>query len=365
MVYSVSARFLQKIAESHTPVTVVQLFRTDGSVEVLNVTGGSVTVDRGQAVRRTCTVTSPDVSLIPHTAADKAATYGAQLRIQRGVRYSDGTQELVPLGLFRLDSVTGDPDNGPVTLSGKSLEIAVSDDKFTAPYKAAAGGAIANITSLITRSLPGASVSATAPDATLGPRTWDVQGDPWSAVQELATGMGAEVYADPDGVFQISLLPDPLTTAPVWTVGAGESGVYVKANRGMSADKVYNAVLASGENTEANTAPVSSLVTDSDTSSPTYWGGPFGRRPLFYSSAVLTTTGACTAAATYKLRTSVAPNATANLTSLPNAALVPGDVIRVVYPDGSKELHQVQSLTVPLDIGGDFSINTISGKEDA
>jgi hypothetical protein len=363
--YSVSTRFLQTIAESHTPIVVVQLFKTDATVEVLDVTGGSVTVDRGQAVRRTCTVTSPDTSLIPHTAADKAATYGAQLRISRGVKYADSTVELVPLGIFRLDSVTGDPDNGPVTLTGNSLEIAVSDDKFTVPYKATAGSAIANITSLITRSLPGASVSATASDATLGPRTWDVQGDPWAAVQELATGMGAEVYADPDGVFMISVLPDPLTATPVWTIGAGEGGVYVKANRGMSADKVYNAVLASGENTEANAASVSSLVTDADTSSPTYWGGPFGRRPMFYSSAVLTTTAACTAAATYKLRTTVAPNATANLTSLPNAALAPGDVIRVLYPDGSKELHQVQSLTVPLGPGSDFTVATISGKEDA
>jgi hypothetical protein len=45
--------------------------------------------------------------------------------------------------------------------------------------------------------------------------------------------------------------------------------------------------------------------------------------------------------------------------------LEPGDVLRVVHEDGSRELHQVASFSVPLDIGGDFPISTISAKEDA
>lgn len=119
--YAVSARFLQVIAESHTPVTEVVLFRADGGVETLPHTGGSVSVDRGSAVRRTCSVTITDTSLIPKTATDKLSIYGAQLRIRRGVTYSDGTTELVPLGQFRLDEVSGDVDDGPVTLAGKAL----------------------------------------------------------------------------------------------------------------------------------------------------------------------------------------------------------------------------------------------------
>ncbi|MFD0384699.1 hypothetical protein ACFQ2B_27990 [Streptomyces stramineus] len=133
----------------------------------------------------------------------------------------------------------------------------------------------------------------------------------------------------------------------------------------MTADKVFNGVLAKGENSEASVAPVSALVVDNDPTSPTYWSGPFGHRPMFYSSATLTTTAACTAAATLKLRAAMAPNAAADISALPNPALEPGDVIRVLYPDGSKELHQVQSFTVPLDVGGDFTIATISAKEDA
>ncbi|MFE0088751.1 hypothetical protein [Streptomyces sp. NPDC059016] len=164
-------------------------------------------------------------------------------------------------------------------------------------------------------------------------------------------------------MFRITELPDPLATTPVWEIRAGEGGAYVQASRGMSLDGVHNGWLVRGENTESNVAPVSALVVDSDPGSPTYWGGPFGHRPAFYSSAVIISSGAATAAGTLKLRASVAPNATADLSSLPNPALEPGDVLRVVYLDGSAELHQVHSFPVDLGVGGSFTIQTISAKE--
>jgi hypothetical protein len=173
------------------------------------------------------------------------------------------------------------------------------------------------------------------------------------------------VYATPDGGFVITVLADPLATTPVWSVEAGEGGVYISGVRGMSSKGVYNAVLARGESTGADVAPCSYLATDSDPGSPTYWGGPFGRRPRFYSSSTLLDTSACQAAAQLLLRAAKAPNAIGDFTSLPNPALETGDVIRVVHPDGSKELHQVAAFTVPLDVSGDFPISTISAKEDS
>lgn len=362
--YSVSDRFLERLTESHRPVTEVLLFRTDGSTEVLEHTGGSVLVDRSNAIRRTCTVTGCDLSLIPRTADDKLSVYGARLRVSRGVEYGDTSTELVPLGVFRLDSVEGDVDEGPVTLQGKGLEAIVADDKLTSPWRAS-GTVVTAITALITRSIADAEISARISDVAIGPRTFDVEADPWAAVQEIAAAAGAECYCDADGVFVIATLPDLLTTDPVWTIAAGEGGAYIRATRGMSSDAVYNAVLARGENTETNVAPVSYLATDSDAGSPTYWGGPFGRRPYFYTSSTLISTAACQAAATLKLAEMRAPNATGDLSSLPNPALEPGDVLRLVAGDGERDLHQVASFTVPLDAGGDFPISTISAKEDA
>lgn len=362
--YPVSDRFLARLAESHVPVTRVQLFLTDGQVVDLPHTGGSVTVDRAQAIRRTCTVTVPDPALIPRTPADQLATYGARLRVSRGVEYGDGSTELVPVGLFRLDSVDGDVAEGPVTLQGKGLEAVVTDDKFTAPYRAV-GTVVSAITDLIRRSLPDADIVSEITDQVIGSRTFDYEADPWAGCQEIAAAAGAEVYANADGVFVIRVLPDLTATEPVWAVEAAEGGVYISGNRAMSLDGVYNGVLARGENTAENTAPVSYLATDNDTGSPTYWGGPFGHRPTFYSSSTLTTVGACKMAADLRLAQAKAPNASGDISALPNPALEPGDVLRVTHPDGSRELHQVASLTVPLDLGGDFPIATISAKEDA
>lgn len=362
--YPVTSRFLPRLAEPYTPVFEVKLFRTDGSVVALEHTGGSVPVDRGQAVRRTCTVTSADISLIPRTPNDQLATYGARLRIARGVSYGDGSKELVPIGVFRLDSVDGDPSEGPVTLQGKSLEACVADDKFTEPYKAT-GTVVGAASALIQRSLPDADVISLIEDTPIGARTFDVEADPWAGVQEIAAAAGAECYTNADGVFVIAALPELLATPAVWEVAAGEGGVYVQGSRGMSSDKVFNGCLARGENTEENVAPVEYLAFDNDVNSPTYWNGPFGRRPDFYTSSTLITVNACAQAANLKLIAGKAPNASGDFSSLPNPALECGDVIRVIHPDGTRELHQVQSFSVPLDTGGDFPITTIAAKEDS
>lgn len=362
--YPVSDRFLARLAESHQVATRVQLLLTDGRVVDLDHTGGSVTVDRSQAIRRTCTVTVPDPALIPRTPTDQLATYGARLHISRGVEYADGTTELVPLGVFRLDSVDGDVSDGPVTLQGKDLSAIVADDKFVEPYSAT-GTVVGAITALIQRSIPDAVVISSIVDTPIGRRTFDVEADPWAGCQEIAAAAGAEVYPNADGVFVITTLPDLLTTDPVWAVEAGESGVYVSASRAMTSDGVYNGVLARGESTADNVPPVSYLAVDADPGSPTYWGGPYGRRPTFYSSSTLTTTQACAQAATLKLAQAKAPNASGDISSLPNPALEPGDVIRVTHPDGTRELHQIAAFTVPLDESGNFPISTISAKEDA
>ncbi|WP_109000761.1 DUF5047 domain-containing protein [Streptomyces rishiriensis] len=362
--YPTTARFLPRLAESHQVATEVRLFTTDGRVLPLEHTGGSVTVDRSQAIRRTCTVTVADPTLIPRAAADQLAVYGARLRISRGVYYGDGSSELVPLGVFRLDDVAGDVNDGPVTLSGKDLGVVVQDDKLTAPYTAS-GTVVSAVTALVQRSISDAEIVSTISDMAIGRRVYDVEADPWAACQEIAAAAGAVVYCSPDGVFTIATLPDLSAATPVWDVAAGEGGVYVRASRGMSSSGVYNGVLARGENTADNVAPVSALVVDTDPSSPTYWSGPYGHRPTFYSSPTLITTAACTNAATLKLAAARAPNASGDFSSLPNPALEVGDVVRLIHPDGSRELHQVAGFSVPLSTDGDFPVTTISAKEDA
>ncbi|BBA99284.1 hypothetical protein RVR_5834 [Actinacidiphila reveromycinica] len=362
-----SSRFLAALNHSHRVVTRVELVRTDGTVQDLDHTGGSVTVDRSATSRRTCSVTLADTSLIPRTAADKLSVYGSQLRIFRGIGYPDGTVEMAPIGAFRVEEVSGDVDVGPVTITGSSMEAQVADAPFTAPttVQSAATTAVGGISTLIHAVLPSAVIISRATDATVGTMTWDQQDSRWDACRTLATAIGAEVYTDAAGQFIIAALPDLSGPSVVWEVAAGEGGALVSADRGMARSGVYNSVTAYGENTTDDTAAVSATVEDTDPTSPTYVNGPFGRVPTFYSSATLTTTALCTAAATQLLKTSLKPNASADITSLPNPLLEPGDVIRVVYLDGTRELHQIASFEISLDTSGDFTLATIAAKEDA
>lgn len=362
-----STRFIPALAYSHRIATLVELIRTDGTTEVLEHTGGSVTVDRAQSPRRTCTVSLADPSLIPRAPADKLSVYGAKLRVSRGITYGDGSTELAPIGFFRLDQVTGDPDTGPVTITGSGLEAAIIDDQFKVPTTiAAATTAVTGITQLIQATLPGATVISRATNAAVGTMTWDAQTSRWDACQALATAIGAEVYCDAGGTFVIAPLPDLTGSSVVWEVAAGEGGVMVSANRGMSRAGVYNSVTAYGENVVDGAPPVSATAEDTDPTSPTYVGGPFGRVVGDdYTSATLTTTALCQAAAAQLLKTALKPNATCDLTSLPNPLLEPGDVLRAIYADSSRELHQVASFEIGLGVADAFTMATIAAKGDS
>jgi hypothetical protein len=175
--------------------------------------------------------------------------------------------------------------------------------------------------------------------------------------------MQAEIYVDALDRFVITDLPDLVNGPVAWNIAEGEGGTLIAASRSMPRTAVYNGVLASGENAAAGVPPVSALVVDSDPTSPTYWGGPFGKVTKTISSALWTTVGACQAAATYALADAIAPNIQTSLDSLPNPALEGNDIIRVSTKN-RKERALVQSLSIPLTADGDFSITLRGGKED-
>jgi hypothetical protein len=131
----------------------------------------------------------------------------------------------------------------------------------------------------------------------------------------------------------------------------------------MSRTAVYNAVVASGENAAANTAPVSAVAYDNGPTSPTRWTGPFGHVPKFISSGLWTTVGQCQSAADYALFDAIAPNVSTSISAIPNPALEAGDCLRVSH-SGHKELFIAQSFTVPLTAEGSATLTLRGGKED-
>ncbi|MFC3231858.1 DUF5047 domain-containing protein [Streptomyces nitrosporeus] len=334
----------------------------------LPITDGSVTVDRGSRIRRTLSLTVSDPKFLPWAELDPLAVYGQRLVVSRGIRFAGGQVESVPLGTFRINEPSGDTLYGPVTLTGHSSECHIIDDKFLVPTSTR--GYTTCVTAmeyLIRQTLPDAVIV----NATAGSRnpscaiaTWNTGADRWDAVQQIALAMQAEIYVDALDRFVIADIPDPVTAPIVWDIAEGEGGTLMSASRSMSRTAVYNAVVASGENTASGSAPVSAVVYDTNPLSPTRWGGPFGRVPKYISSALWTTVGACQAAATYALAEATARNVQLSISAIPNAALEAGDCVRVSHT-GHKEKAIVQSLTVPLTAEGSSSLTLRGGKEEA
>lgn len=365
--HTVTPAFRQALTTSHTIVTRVDAYYGGAlTVADLPIGDGAVTLDRGSKVRRSLSLTISDVAYLPWAATDPLAVYGQQLVVSRGIRFSDGSTEMVSLGTFRIDEPTADVHYGPVTLTGKSSEAMIQDDRFMVPTSTLGySTCVEAITYLIRQTLP----SAVVVNATAGARNpacavavWDAQGDRWDAATQIATSMNAELSVDATDRFVISDVPNVLDANVAWDIAEGDGGTLMAAARQMSRTSVYNAVVASGENSAANTAPVSAVAYDNDPNSPTRWGGPYGHVPRFYSSALLTSTGACQSAANSMLFDATAPNIQTAVAAVPNPAMEAADCLRISY-EGRKELFIAQSLTIPLTAEGTFTLALRGGKE--
>ncbi|MEV4037722.1 DUF5047 domain-containing protein [Streptomyces umbrinus] len=330
------------------------------------IADGAVAVDRGSKTRRSLSLTVADLSYLPWDATDKLASYGQQLVVSRGIRFSHG-DEMIPLGTFRINEPQGDVHEGPVTLTGVTAEATVSDDVFMIPTSTRGyGNCIDAIEFLIRQTIPDAPIvnlTADGRNPVCPVATWDSGANRWDAVVQVATAMRAEIFVDVIGRFVLVDLPDPLAVPVVWDIAEGEGGTLISASRQMSRTSVFNAVVVSGENSAADTAPVSGVAYDNDPSSPTRWGGPYGRVPKMYSSSLVVTAGDAQSLANYMLADLTAPNLQTSISSIPNPALEAGDCIRVSYA-GRKELFIAQSFSVPLTAEGAFPITLRGGKED-
>lgn len=165
------------------------------------------------------------------------------------------------------------------------------------------------------------------------------------AIQTLALAAGGEAYFDADGSFVFDRAAGQ--TAPVWTVDAGEQGNMISADESLNRTGVYNGVLMQGQNA-ASDPPVAALVVDDEPTSPTRWGGPFGKVARVESSSAVQTADQAQLAARTLLDKRLTLTRALSVGGAPNPALVAGDVITVVFPDGRQEDHVIDAVQIAL-----------------
>lgn len=338
--FPASAAFTAAVAGSHQMVVTATIDNPSGNDLDLSdvLIGGSVEMDARRQQRGSCTLEliDPDGEWMP-TDKDHPLNpaAGRILRVGRGVRYTDGTDdEVVPLGAFRITGTKADEsaDGIKLTVEGVDFSWIITRAQWVRPWGIASGTTVETaIWHILEDRYPGIIAWDFPPTThTLPPLVYglgsDDETDPWSAAQELATNSGFDLYFDRNGVVQMAQTPDPNGTA-VATYGPGETEVVVSAARDWNGDDLFNGVVITAEN--ANLVnPLRGEAWDDDENSTTYRYGPYGEIPLIETSSTSLTQRAVQAAADERLRRVLGIGAGLEWTQVVNPALEPGDIIR-------------------------------------
>ncbi|MFI6228875.1 DUF5047 domain-containing protein [Micromonospora echinospora] len=358
----VSARFLRAVRGSHRMVAQARVV-APGATGVnpagtdIPVLGGDVQMDASAQIRATLSLTTEGRGMWPTSASGLLAPYGNELFVRRGVTFADGSTEWVSLGYYRITTPEQDraPD-GPIDIAGQDRMAGIVEARLTEPRSYEAGATYGQIMSdLVGEVYPWATIEwDDDTDTQAIGRSVIVEDDRHKFLADLVTGVGKVWRWDHRGILTILSLPDP--GQPVWDVNHGEGGVLVTLARRLTRVGVYNAVVAAGEAADTS-APVRAVAVDNNPLSPTYWHGPFGKVPRFFSSPLLTSVDQAANAAGSMLSRQLGVPYSADFTAVPNPALEDHDPIRVTYP-GRSETHVLDRLTVPLVADAAMSAST-------
>lgn len=322
----------------------------------LRLIEGDIELDATADIRGAGTVTLAEPW--PRVRNRSLAPFGAEVFIARGVDLGASGTLWAPLGYYRIqDLEQSDAARGPLQLSLEDRMATIIDSRFLQPRQWVQGVTVGEIVDEIVREIyPAVEIvyDDDSDQSQLG-RSLIAEESRYDMLLTLANGLGKIVYWDGEGRLRFESIPDEQT--PIWRVNAGPDGVMVESKRSLSREGVYNALVVLGEGTD-ELNPVRAVAYDAQESSPTFFGGPFGQVPRFYASPFITTQLQAENAAVNMLRQSLGASYDVGLSAVPNPALKPYDVLRVVYNDGTREMHIVEKVSIPLAAEATLAIST-------
>lgn len=356
--YPVSDDFKTLIRKSHLSTVKVEIYDiANGSIiSTAQPISGEVTIDSRRATRRQCSIEFVDLdgTLVPtNKTSSILLPYNREMKIYRGVVFADGTEELVPLGVFILTSVEiTDTANGRrITVSGSDRSLRVQRAKFTnhnfyIDSGTAKETAIAN---MLKDRYPAVQTNFPATNQTtpiIYP-TLDQSSDPWRESQKIAESAGMDLYFDENGVCRMRPIPDPDLGSPVATYEDDVDSVLVQLNRSLSTDETYNYVVYTGEGTNLSIGVIGEAWDDNPVS-PTY-RYTYGEVPLFKSSPNVLTVAEAQEAALAELRKVIGASEKITWDSIVNPAHDVYDIVKIVRsPSGVNATLMIDAITIPL-----------------
>ncbi len=334
--YPVSDAFREAIVSCDQRAVVRVVVELDGSeLGVLPLTGGAVDCDgtRDGALRpcRSPSRRIPTPSIGWRPPAPRSSSPAGIL--------PDGTEELVPLGVFVLDADLEESDDGTISVSAGDRSRRISRARWIDPYVVAAGTPVGEaVADLLRACWPDCPIGSTlaAADKTTGARLAYLGGadsDPWKDARAVAASAGLDLYFDGEGTAQVRDTPDPESDPACWTYFAGEDGVVLRRTRKAILTQQYNGVVVTAEGSGV-AVPLRGEAWDDDPNSPTYAYGPDGPRAALLLLAAAHHAGRGRLGRADHAGARQAPDRAGVVSLLPNPAHEAFDVVEFVDADG-------------------------------
>ncbi len=355
--YPLTDEFKAALVKSHVIISKCEVYTSAGVyLQNLDIFDGQVTVD-DVAQRRRYTVALSDPNLVPQAATDLLNPEGGnEIKLYRGIRFSDGSEQFIPLGVFGIEHVSID-DSGQglfMRVEGWDRSKKLSDAKMINAYTIANGtNAKTALEALASFRYPGISYSASwvsyTTSATL-PQITMVTGDnPWNKIQKLGLeALASDIYFDVGGELTIVPVVDPIGQPTIWTYEEGPTATFLYLNKNLTTEDSPNHIIVFGEHPD-NSAPIRGEAFDSNVSSPTYYLGPYGDRVKVLEGQNVKDTTQATAWATAVLNKALGVSELVRFNAIVNPGHEVGDLIGIDRPRSKVlDVYVIDKLTIPL-----------------
>lgn len=281
------------LSSAYTVEATVESWLGSDYLGAVPVEDGSVSWDASQQVQGSLSLSVPRVGAAddedwrdwdPTDPTHPLACFGQVLHVSLTIgSLIGGGWWTVPLGRFLITSVEPGPSN--VRVTGKSLLQRLEEDRLTEPMAPDPAGTLASELRRLVGARMGLIIDPALGDRPCPSMTWGESRI--DAVYEIAKAWPAVVREGGDGVLYLSPpTPDP-TSRPQLRLSDGDNGTVVGVAASVSRDKIYNRVVARGQESSDEGAPSFQAVADQMTG-PMRVAGPYGVVPRFFSSPLIT-----------------------------------------------------------------------------
>lgn len=359
------ARYRDALARPHRSYGRVEVTDYQGNLLLADLpfVDGAVQASLSSRVARTLslTLTREWFPATPTGGLDFAgllAPVGNRLRAFWGLLYGDGSTAEFPAFYGRIE----EPKRtraGTCVVSASDLAADVVDGGFLVPTNSEPSNSIgAEFRRLVLEAVPDATFGPSDNDGpAIGQLTWAT--DRARALDDMTASLGQTWWTLADGEFVRRATPwtQPGRTPTVTlSDGSGPSPLLSDYQIGFSRVGVANAANVTAERQDG-TAPVDAQVFDQDPTSPTFWGGPFGKKPRVVSVQSALTQPQVTYAAHTQLNLARSLSLTWDgVSMIPDGSLELGDCV-LAMADGVESVQIVSGFSLPLREGGTMSLS--------